>query len=64
MLHRIVQWIRTDVSGQLTTSIITQMMAAVSSSETSVNIYRTQRCNILEDSLHIRHRHNLKSHEK
>jgi hypothetical protein len=39
------------------------MMEAVSSSETSVNIYQTTRHNIPEDShLHIRRRENLKSH--
>jgi hypothetical protein len=39
------------------------MMAAVSSSETSVNIYQTTLCNIPEDShLYIRRCANLKSH--
>jgi hypothetical protein len=39
------------------------MMEAVSTSETSVNIYQTTWRNILEDShLHTRRRENLKSH--
>jgi hypothetical protein len=39
------------------------MMEAVNSSETSVNICQTTRCNILEDGhLHTRRRENLKSH--
>jgi hypothetical protein len=38
------------------------MMEAVSSSETSVRIYQTKRCNIPEDShQHIRHHDYLKS---
>jgi hypothetical protein len=51
MLHRAVWYILTDVSQELTLSIfIHLMMKAVSSSETSVNIYQTARCNIPEDS--------------
>jgi hypothetical protein len=39
------------------------LMMAVLSSETSVSIYHTTRCNIPEDiHLHIRRRENLKSH--
>jgi hypothetical protein len=39
-------------------------MEAVSTSEASVNFYRTTRCNIREDShLHTRRRENLKSHQ-
>jgi hypothetical protein len=39
------------------------MLAAVSTSETSVNLYKTTRRNILEDSqLHTRLHENLKSH--
>jgi hypothetical protein len=46
-----------------TVSIITLMMEAVSSSETSVNIYQTTQCNIPEEShLHTNHSENLKSH--
>jgi hypothetical protein len=40
----------TDVSEELTTSIIRAMMEAVSSSETSVSIYQTAWRNIPEDS--------------
>jgi hypothetical protein len=40
-------------------------MEAANTSETSVNIYQTTRCNIPEDShLHSRRRENLKSHMK
>jgi hypothetical protein len=40
------------------------MMAAVSTSQTSVNFYQTTRRNIPEDShLHTRHRENPKSHK-
>jgi hypothetical protein len=45
MLRLVVWQILTDVSGR-----ITLMMEAVSSSESSVNIYQTTRCNIPEDS--------------
>jgi hypothetical protein len=52
--------ILTDVSEEL---LITLMMEADSTSETSVNVDQTARCYILEDShLHTRHRENLKSH--
>jgi hypothetical protein len=45
-------------------NIITLMMEAASTSETSVNFYRTTRRNIPEDSnLHTRCRENLKSHQ-
>jgi hypothetical protein len=63
-----VVWeILTNVSEELTASIIRVMsllmMEAVSSSETSVNIYQTTQCNISEDShLHTRRCENLKSH--
>jgi hypothetical protein len=61
-MRRVVWYILTVVSEVLTTSIITAM-EAVSSSETSVNIYQTTRRNIPEDShLHARRRENLKSH--
>jgi hypothetical protein len=44
-------------------AIITLMMEAVSSSETSPNIYKTTQCYIPEDShLHIHHHENIKSH--
>jgi hypothetical protein len=53
----------TDVSEVLIVSIIAFMVAAVSTSEMSVNIYQTTRPNIPEDShLHSRRRENLKSH--
>jgi hypothetical protein len=43
--------------------IITLMMEAASTSETSVNVYQTTRRNIPEDSYrHTRRRENLKSH--
>jgi hypothetical protein len=43
--------------------LITLMMEAAKTSETSVNFYQTTRRNILEDShLHTRRRKNLKSH--
>jgi hypothetical protein len=45
-------------------AIIALMMEAVSTSETSVNIYQTAGRNIPEDShLHTRRRENLKSHQ-
>jgi hypothetical protein len=51
---------REDQSGRC---VIVLMMEAASTSETSVNVYQTTRCNIPEDSrLHIRRRENLKSH--
>jgi hypothetical protein len=44
-------------------SIIAMMMKAASTSETSVNIYQTTRCNIQEGShLHTHRCENLKSH--
>jgi hypothetical protein len=54
----------TDVSEVLATSIIIAMvMESASTSETSVNFYRTTRRNIPQDShLHTRRRENLKSH--
>jgi hypothetical protein len=42
--------ILTDISEELTASIITLMMEAASSSEKSVRIYQTARCNISEDN--------------
>jgi hypothetical protein len=43
--------------------VIMVMMAAVSSSKTSVNFYQTTRRNVPEDShLHTRRRENPKSH--
>jgi hypothetical protein len=43
-------------------SLITLMMEAINTSETSVNFYQTSRRNIPEDChLHIRRRENLKS---
>jgi hypothetical protein len=46
----------------LTASII-KLIIAVSTSETSVNLYHTTRRNISEDgNLHTRRRENLKSH--
>jgi hypothetical protein len=54
LLRRVVWYIKTDVSEVLTVSFIramsTLMMRAVSTSETSVNIYETTRRNIPEDS--------------
>jgi hypothetical protein len=46
-------------------TIVALMMKAVSTSETTVNLYQTTRRNIPEDSrhLHIRRRENLKCHE-
>jgi hypothetical protein len=46
----------------LVASVISAMMEAASSSETSVNFYQTTRRNIPEDHLHTRRRENLKSH--
>jgi hypothetical protein len=40
----------TEVSEELTASIIRATMEAVSSSEMSVNIYQTTHCNIPKDS--------------
>jgi hypothetical protein len=46
------------------THLITQMMEAASTSETSVNLYQTTRRNNAEDSrLHTRRRENLNSVE-
>jgi hypothetical protein len=68
MLRRIVWQKFTDVSEALAASIIRamrSMMAAASTSETSVNFYPTPRRNIPEDSqFHIRRRENLKSHQE
>jgi hypothetical protein len=62
MLHRVVWLVLTVVSEELSVSIAL-MMEAVSSSETSVNIYQTTRRDFPEDShLHTRRRENLKSH--
>jgi hypothetical protein len=48
------------VSDVLSAFITRTMMEAVSTSETSVNLYQTTRCNIPEDShLHTRRRENL-----
>jgi hypothetical protein len=54
----------TDVSEELTASIIrTLMTEAVSSFETSVNIYQNMRRNIPEDShLHTLRRENVTAH--
>jgi hypothetical protein len=61
MLYRIVWKMLTDVSEELTASII--RVEAVSSSETSINMYQTTRCNVPEDShLHTRRSENLRSH--
>jgi hypothetical protein len=49
MLHRVVSYILTDVSDELT-AFTTLVMVAVSLSETSVSIYCTVRCNVSEDS--------------
>jgi hypothetical protein len=44
----------TDVSEEFTASFIRAMMEAIRSSETSVSIYQTALCNVLEDSyLHV-----------
>jgi hypothetical protein len=65
MLRRVIWHILTDVSEVLTASNIKAMMEAVSTSETSVNIYQTTRRIIPEDKhLHTRRRENLKSHQK
>jgi hypothetical protein len=46
-------------------AIIALMMETTSTSETSVNLYRTTRRNNLEDShLHTNRRENLKSHNE
>jgi hypothetical protein len=51
MLSRAVWYILIDVSKELTATL---MMEAISSTETSVNIYQTTQCKIPEDShLHI-----------
>jgi hypothetical protein len=48
---------------QVMNEVITQMMEAVSSSETGINIYQTASCQTPEDChFHTRHRDNLKSH--
>jgi hypothetical protein len=47
-LRRVVWYKMTDVSELLTASVL--MMKTVSTSETSVNIYQTTRCNMPEDS--------------
>jgi hypothetical protein len=63
MLRRSVWQRFTDVSEVLTASIIALTMEAASTSDTSVNFYKTERRNIPEDSnLHNRRRENLKSH--
>jgi hypothetical protein len=56
MLHRVVWWKFTDVSEALAASItkaiiafIAQIMAAISTSETSVNFYQPTRRNNAED---------------
>jgi hypothetical protein len=66
MLRLVVWPILADVSEELTAStIIALIMEAISSYETSVNIYQTSRHNIPEDCrLHTRRRDNLKSHLK
>jgi hypothetical protein len=50
MLNRVVWWILTEVSEVLTAPIIRAVTAAVSTSETSINIYQTTRRNKPEDS--------------
>jgi hypothetical protein len=61
MLHRVVWYKFTEVSEVLATY---RMIEAAISSETSVNLYQTTRCNIPEDShLHTCRRENLKFHE-
>jgi hypothetical protein len=58
MLHHVILQVLTDDE-----PLTALMMEAVSSSETSVNIYQATRRNILEDSkLHNRRRENLNSH--
>jgi hypothetical protein len=49
MQHHVAWWILTDVSEELTASII-RVMKAISYSETSVNSYQITRCCIPEDS--------------
>jgi hypothetical protein len=69
-LLRRLDWYKfTNVSEVLSASIITTisalMMKAVSTSETSVNLYQTTRRNNPENShLHTRRRENLKSHKQ
>jgi hypothetical protein len=67
MLRSVVWQKFIDVSEVLAASIIrakTLMMETARTSETSVNVYQTTRCNIPEDShLHTRRRENLKSHQ-
>jgi hypothetical protein len=50
MLRRVVWWKLTDVSEVVTASIVTLMMEAVSTSETSANFYQTTRRSIPEDN--------------
>lgn len=56
MLHRVVWWVLTEVSEEISASIImvvriiTPLMEAVSFSKLSINnIYKTTQCNTLED---------------
>jgi hypothetical protein len=66
LLRRAVWWKFTNISEVLDASIIGKialMMEAASTSETSVNFYRTTRRNNPGDShLHTRSRENLRSH--
>jgi hypothetical protein len=62
-LKMAVFWVVASCSLLAAFIISAPMMAAVSTSETSVNVYQTTRCNNTEDShLHTRRRENLKSH--
>jgi hypothetical protein len=64
MLHRVVWYILTDVSEELTASTIRAVVEAVNSSETSISISHTALRNIPEvRHLYIRRRVNLKSYE-
>jgi NADPH-dependent 7-cyano-7-deazaguanine reductase QueF len=53
LLLRVVSFQLTNVSEELTPSIIRAMMEAANTSETSVNFYQTTRRNIPEDSHHL-----------
>jgi hypothetical protein len=50
MLLRVVSYRSTDVSEELTGTIITATMEAASTSERSVNFHHTARCNVPEGS--------------
>jgi hypothetical protein len=63
-LSRRAVWYKfTDVSEVLAVTIIAVIGEAVSTSETTVNLYQTARCNKPRDKhLHTLHRENQKSH--